>query len=124
MLKSIGTDIVEIERLSKDVEQYGDRFLSRVLSSEEISIYEKRADKAQFLAGRFAAKEAIVKALGHYLKDKPPLNTIVITNTDSGTPIVNFSDEITSKLIGVTCLISISHEKNYAVAMATFVEEK
>ena len=123
-MKSIGIDIVEIKRLEEDFSKYGNRFVERILSDEEFERFDQRMDKLQFLAGRFAAKEAIVKALGYYLAQKPRLTQISILNSDSGQPQVRFPQEVEAVLNGARCLISISHEKNYAAAVAAFVEDK
>lgn len=123
MIKSIGIDIVEIERITNDIKRYGNRFVVRILGPDELSLYEKRHDKAQFISGRFAAKEAVIKALGQYLTEKPPLNKIQILNDNTGQPKLDLSDEINNKIGQAICLISITHEKKYAAAVAVFTEE-
>ena len=123
-MKSIGIDIVEIERIATDVERFGNRFVRRILSEREFDLYNTRSDKQFFLAGRFAAKEAVIKALGYYLTEKPALNNLVIINDESGQPKLILPDDIAGILSGVKCLLSISHEKKYAAAVAAFVEEK
>ncbi len=107
MILGIGTDIVDISRVRKAI---SNAFLAKVLSGEELekaaSMSEER--KIQFTAGRFAAKEAIIKALsGHEVPDLRDLN---ITNNEKGKP------EIVYK--GYKLEISISHEKDYAIAFA------
>lgn len=123
MIKSIGLDLVETERLRKDVEKYGDRFLVKILGAQERTVYDQRADKDLFLAGRFAAKEAVVKALGAYLTDRPALTEIQILNDNSGQPILSLPESVQSRLHGARCMISITHEKKNAAAVAIFVEE-
>ncbi len=123
MIKSIGLDVVEISRIKADVDKYGERFVNRILGSLEIQQYEKRKDKAQFLSGRFAAKEAVIKALGKFLTDKPTLPEIQIVNDSTGQPELCLSDEILDK-VKATCFISITHEKSVAAAVAIFSEEK
>ncbi len=107
MIKGIGTDIVDIERVRKAMSE---SFLSKVLSEEEIekasSMKEER--KVQFVAGRFAAKEAIIKALSD--EEVPVMNELNIVNDDKGKPQIEYKD--------YQILISISHEKTYAVAFA------
>lgn len=124
MITSIGLDIVENARLEKDVETFGDRFLDRILSPSEKSTYTSRQDKPQFLAGRFAAKEAVVKALGKYLEKKPPLSVIEIVNGPDGTPRLQLPEEIETRLNGARCLLSISHERQFSVAVAVFEEDR
>lgn len=124
MVKSIGLDIVEVKRMNRDIEKFGDSFVKRILGDLEYELYHKRNDKAQFLAGRFAAKEAVIKGLGVYLKNRPPYKELQIIKDSSGQPLLQMSDSLKEKLKNVNCLISITHEQNYAAAVAVFVEEK
>lgn len=124
MVKSIGLDIVEVKRMNRDIEKFGDTFVRRILGDLEYELYQKRNDKAQFLAGRFAAKEAVIKGLGIYLQDRPPYKELQIIKDSSGQPLLQMSDSLKEKLKNVNCLISITHEQNYAAAVAVFVEEK
>ncbi len=111
MIKGIGTDIVDIERVRKAMSE---AFLAKVLSKEELertaSMTEER--KLQFTAGRFAAKEAIIKALSGY--EVPVMNRLNIINDENGRPQIEYKD--------YQLLISISHEKTYAVAFALLQE--
>ncbi len=107
----LGIDIVEFERIKTIIDE---RFINRVLSDAEKTLYERisRTDrKIEFLAGRFAAKEAYSKA---YQIFEEPLNfrDVSILNAPSGAPYVQskYKEED-------TVLISISHSENYAVAV-------
>jgi holo-[acyl-carrier protein] synthase len=64
MIFGIGTDILQVSRIERVYERYGDRFAERLLLDEEMTLYEKSRNKVRFLGMRFAAKEAIAKALG------------------------------------------------------------
>ncbi|MGD8340192.1 MAG: holo-ACP synthase [Gammaproteobacteria bacterium] len=64
MIFGIGTDILELERVESVYERYGDRFAERLLLDEELALFEKSKNRTRFLGMRFAAKEAIAKALG------------------------------------------------------------
>ncbi len=121
MVKSVGLDIVEVKRIKDLLDQYDSKFVLKILSKNEIELYEKRPNDLMFLAGRFAAKEAIIKGLGVYLSQKPPFNEIEVLNDGSGRPVFNAADMLGNKK--VNCLLSISHEKNYAAAVAVFTEE-
>ena len=123
MIKSTGLDIVEISRIEKNIDSHGDRFIDKILSSRERVLYDKRVDKKQYLAGRFAAKEAVIKALGVYLTDKPLLTEIEIINSESGQPELCLAEKYKSQLNNALCFLSISHEKTVAAAMAIFSEE-
>lgn len=106
-MKGIGIDIVELDRLSS----VSDNFVSHVLSKDEITIYNSYSGKRkiEFLGGRFAGKEAIIKCLSDY--EIPVMSEISIINEKSGKPIVNYKD--------YNIKVSISHETHYAVAIAT-----
>ena len=123
MVKSIGLDIVEIDRIAADLRRFGRRFVIRILGKQELDVFDRRLDQAGFVAGRLAAKEAVIKALRHYLKAKPPYAEIQVVNAEGGAPDLILPPEIQAQLGKARCLLSISHEKRYAAAVAVFVEE-
>jgi|LAHS01.1.fsa_nt_gb holo-[acyl-carrier protein] synthase len=100
----VGTDIVEISRIPAD----NLAFVHGVLSHEEIALLEKRKDKAQFIAGRYAAKEAFLKALGTGLAGAK-LNDIDVSYRDDGSPILRYE--------GHDYEVSISHDGGYAISV-------
>lgn len=112
-----GTDIIEIERIKQSIEDMGDKFCKRVFTPKEIEYCEsKRAQKYQHYAARFAAKEAVFKAISCKLNDKYSVSWkgIEIENDDNGRPTVNL---LGVKLNNVENIdISISHCKQYATA--------
>lgn len=116
MILGIGTDIIEIDRIQKAVERWGENFLSHVFNDEEIEYAQKYKFPAPHLAGRFAAKEAIYKAIGNnkYLGWRD----ITILNDENGKPYCILNDRKFDNKI----LISISHTRIYAVASAVFTE--
>lgn len=118
MKNGIGVDIVDIRRIDELLERFSEKLPQRVLGFDELAVYEQRADKRQFLAGRFAAKEALIKALAGLLEQRPRYCEIQILPDDSGQPVVKLSIP-SENLRGYTFQVSISHEKNYAVAMAS-----
>jgi len=122
MVTSVGIDIIETARIKSAIERFGDRFLKRILGPEERLVYKRRRDRYEFLAGRFAAKEAAVKALGKYLDRRPPFNTVQIVNDDGGQPRLVLPENISGRLAGVNCLVSISHSRHNAVAVVIFEE--
>ena len=115
-----GTDIIEIERVKESIENLGEKFLERVYTKKEIEYCEnKKTQKYQHYAARFAAKEAVFKAVSEMLPDKYDINwnDIEILNDDTGRPYVNIlNHDIQSGDID----ISISHCKEYAVASVIF----
>ena len=64
MVKGVGTDLVEVERIKRSLEQHGDRFAERILSDNEYIGYKESKKPADYVAKRFAVKEAVAKALG------------------------------------------------------------
>jgi holo-[acyl-carrier protein] synthase len=115
----IGTDIVEVERIKQKVDKpLG--FREKVFSPLEIEICEQKGNlKYQSYAGRFAAKEALIKALGVNFIDEYPLNTIQILNHENGKPYFDFTDLIlqTMQNNNWQVALSISHTSQYATAM-------
>lgn len=124
MVTSIGLDIVETARIELLLQKYGERLPSRLLGRQELLEYNRRADKAAFLAGRFAAKEAVIKGLGRFLTNRPSWTRIEIVNDETGQPSVSFDATVNERLKAHRFLISISHERNLAAAVAVFSEEK
>jgi len=123
MVESIGIDIAEVARFERLVRRYGDRLVRRVLGRQETEIYLRRHDRAAFLAGRFAAKEAVVKALGKFLTTRPPLSELEIINDPSGRPWVKLPDHIGAHLHRVDIQVSISHERSFAIGLAICTEK-
>ncbi len=111
---SCGVDIVSIGRFCFLMGRYGERFLKRLFSRDEIDYCFEKKNQIQCFAGKFAAKEAAIKALG--LKDVA-LRDIEVINID-GKPIIKVKGEV---LMAVS--LSISHDRDYAVAMCVREEE-
>src|SRR5512136_1564752 len=101
----IGIDIVDIARMTKTVERYGDRFLEKVFTAKEIKYAKGKRRIGETLAGHFAAKEAFIKAMGKSL----PWKDIEVHHEDSR-PFIRFHEK---RYDGV----SISHERAYAVSV-------
>lgn len=110
MIKGIGIDIIEIERIEK-IANRQPRFVERILTVAERDRYKTLSKRRQleFLAGRFAAKEAVVKALGTGIMHSIGWQDIEVLNDGRGKPIVNVP-------IDNPIHLSISHSKEYAVA--------
>lgn len=117
-----GTDIIEIERIKQSIEKLGNSFLNRIYTDREIQYCEsKKKQKYQHYAARFAAKEAVFKAISKGLEDKYKINwkDIEIVNNSQGRPAV-FMNGTEQKNID----ISISHCKEYAVATVVMFTTK
>ena len=123
MLRSVGLDVVSVRRIAGAIERYGDRFIKRVLGDEEIDLLAARCDRTVFIAGRFAAKEAFVKALGDFLTNRPPLRKLQIVNTKTGKPRVLLPETVQTRLGLAKLHLSISHEREFAAAVAILSED-
>ena len=111
----IGTDIIEVSRIEKLIIEKGDKFLKRIYTDKEIDYCESKGpNKYQHYAGRFAAKEAIMKAYG---TNKFNFKTIEIINNEDGLPKVELLSNLdVDRFIKIS--VSISHIKDFATANA------
>tara|TARA_B100000315_G_C14591215_1_gene595920 strand:- start:2051 stop:2401 length:351 start_codon:yes stop_codon:yes gene_type:complete len=111
MVAGVGIDIIKIEKMKQAIDKWGDSFLDRVFNPEEIENIYKGKMYYQRLAARFAAKEAVIKALS---KEYPlALKDIIILNKPNGAPYCKFKKDI-----GDEIFLSITHVEDYAVASA------
>lgn len=114
---SCGTDIIEVDRVRTSIENVGEKFLKKVFTDNEIRYCEsKKTQKYQHYAGRFAAKEAVFKAISSQLEDKYSVcwKDIEVENDSQGRPSVNLFNVDMKKIENID--ISISHCKSYATA--------
>lgn len=112
MILGTGVDIVEIKRIKKAIKRWGNHFLTRIFHDEEIAYAKKNKNPIQHYAARFAAKEAVFKAVGN----NPDIvwKDIKILNDKYGKPYC----VLNKKKIKNKVFISISHSDHYAVASA------
>ena len=116
----IGTDLVSILRIRSAIDRNEDRFLSRVFTSSEQEYCQGKADPVIHYAGRFAAKEAIMKAIKSSGWNRTiAFNSINIASNNSGCPVVTLDFAIGGKL-----RVSISHTDEHAIAFAVFLPRK
>ena len=118
MIHGIGTDIIEVKRIESAISRFGQRFLDRLFTVEEQAYCNRHRDAARHFAGRFAAKEAIVKALGTGFREGINWLDVTVRNDDYGKPVVSFSSRISVALHSPNVLVSISHSHDYATAFA------
>lgn len=109
MVKGIGIDIIEVERIKKIAEK-NPSFLQRIFTPQEISYCLKKRNKYQHLAARFAAKEAFFKALGRRISWKD----VELFNFPSGKPQLEIKSK--ERFSFIEAHVSISHLSEYAVA--------
>jgi len=119
LIVGCGIDLVKIERIEKIIKKWGDNFIFRIFTPLEREYCEiKKGNKFQSYAGKFAAKEALLKALGLGLREVN-WKEIEIKNNELGQPIIDTSGKLKNiaSVKGISkYFISISHTKNYAVA--------
>ena len=119
MIFGVGTDIVQVSRMEENLAKYGERFAERILAEPEMQRYQEHVRPAQFLAKRFAAKEAAAKAFGTGFRDGLSLRHIVVINDQNGRPMLEFSEmaeELARKFQITQSHLSLTDEPNYAVA--------
>jgi len=123
MIVGTGVDLVETSRIRQILEQYGERFIKRLYTPQEISYCEKFKNKAERYAARFAAKEAAFKALGTGWRDGIRWVDVEVTHLPSGKPelvLTGRAQELASRLHVTRMEISISHADHYAMAQVVF----
>lgn len=116
-----GTDIIEVSRIQESIENLGEKFLNKVYTEKEIDYCESKNNmKYQHFAVRFAAKEAIFKAISELLENKYEITwtDVEILNNEKGKPIVHFLN----KNYNIEQIdVSLSHLKEYAIANCVVV---
>jgi holo-[acyl-carrier protein] synthase len=120
----IGTDIVECLRVGRMIEQHGELFLARVYTEREVCYCQSRKRAVEHFAGRWAAKEAILKCLGTGWRRGLDWTDIEVRHDDAGKPQVHLggaAKEVALRLRVSDILLSISHCRAYATAYALAV---
>jgi holo-[acyl-carrier protein] synthase len=117
MVRGIGIDIIEIHRIRKSVESIGNRFLEKVFTASEITYCDAKAHRYQHYAARFAAKEAMSKALSLGWTGEFRWKDVEISNDVSGQPHVTLHGMLRARLAGATVMLSMSHSESHVVAM-------
>jgi holo-[acyl-carrier protein] synthase len=117
MIYGIGVDIVKIERIKNAAEKWGSSFVEKILTPHEIEYCYKKKDPYPSVAVRFAAKEALIKAVGSGSVIK--MQDMEVVNDSSGRPSINVKNRLEElfkekKITG--CHLSLSHEKEFGVA--------
>jgi holo-[acyl-carrier protein] synthase len=120
----IGTDIVEVLRIGRMIEQHGELFLNRVYTTREIRYCQARKNATEHFAGRWAAKEAILKCLGTGWRKGLAWTDLEVRNDFQGAPrvyVCGAAREQAERLRLTDILLSISHCRAYAAATAIAV---
>jgi holo-[acyl-carrier protein] synthase len=91
MILGIGTDLCEVSRVERSLERFGERFAQRILVDSELDVFRRRRKAAAYLAKRFAAKEALSKALGTGIHFPVNWHNVWVVNNRAGKPAFEFS---------------------------------
>jgi holo-[acyl-carrier protein] synthase len=122
-MPEIGMDIVSVERIRNSCQQYGERFLEKILTGDEIDLCRRKADMLQSVASRFAAKEAVSKALGCGISSGFSWHSVEILNDPYGKPYVKKNGAMAADG-DVSIKISLTHDRQYAAAVALVSRKK
>jgi holo-[acyl-carrier protein] synthase len=116
-----GIDLVDFPRIEQMIERHGDRFVDRVFTAAEQAYARANRNTIEKYAGRFAAKEAVLKLIGTGWRGRIAWTDIEVTNNSAGRPQVTLSGEvkeIAERLRIQQISISITHTANFAIASA------
>ena len=119
----IGHDILEIARIRKTYARYGNRFLHRILTNQEITYCLAHADPVPRIAARFSAKESIAKALGTGIHDALNWKDIEIQHTPQGAPFVILTPSARERFCDPKIALSISHCHTFVSTTALWMKE-
>jgi len=119
MIIGIGIDIIEISRIKKSIEKFGNHFLEKIFTPGEIEYCESKASKYQHYAARFSAKEAVSKAMSTGWNNEFSWQNIEVFNEPSGMPFIKLNGKLESFLAdGKELKISMSHSQDYVNCVA------
>ncbi len=116
MITGIGVDIIEIDRIRASVEQHGERFLTKLFTPAEIAYCSSKQNMHQHFAGRFAAKEALSKALATGWTGSFRWKDVEIINEVSGRPRISLHGSLSTVLSPSAIHVSFSHSLTHVVA--------
>lgn len=119
---SVGIDLVEIQRIEEAIQQYGERFLRRIYTPQEVEYCRRKADARSF-AARFAAKEAVAKALGVGIAQGIRWTNVEVLNDSRGKPYLKLHGEAAELCERKKLHLSLSHSRTHAIAMVVVEEE-
>ena len=123
MIKGIGIDSIELDRIERIYGEYGERFLDRIFALEEKEYALRFEDPVPRLAARFAAKEACMKALGTGWNDGVRWRDIAVVNSPSGKPELRLSGrarDFADRQLVKRIHLSITHSKSHATVVVVF----
>lgn len=118
MIRGVGVDIIEIARIRRDIESLGPRFTEKLFTDGEIAYCSGKANPHQHFAARFAAKEAVSKALATGWAGEFRWKDVEVMNSPSGQPRIVLHGHIRKDLGNASIHLSLSHSGTHVVAMA------
>ncbi len=118
MVKGIGVDVVEIRRMEEVVSKWGNSFLNKVFTATELAYAHSKRNPINHIAGRFAVKEAVAKALATGWASGFRWKDVEVRNDPSGKPSVILYGNVAQLLANSRILVSISHSESVVVATA------
>ena len=129
MITGIGVDLCDIRRIERSIEKFGDRFINRIFTEGEREYCNQKSGKASYYAKRFAAKEAVAKALAGPKTGSLSWHDVEVANDPSGRPIINLYGEAKKRLEkqgqnGAIAQVHISLSDDYPYAMAYAIVDR
>ena len=123
MILGTGVDIIEIARIKRSIDRYGKHFINRIFTPAEIAYCSTKTTAIIHYAARFAAKEAVSKALGTGFQQGVGWRDIEVIHNDLGKPSIQLADHLNLQFSYPQILISLSHSKENAIAFALWQQE-
>lgn len=127
MIIAHGIDLVDFPRIEELINRHSERFINRVFTATEQAYADSNKNRIEKYAGRFAAKEAILKLIGTGWRGKIAWTDIEVVNNISGQPLVTLDGEVKkiAEKLGITQIsISITHTANFAIASAVALSKE
>ena len=119
MIVGTGIDLIEVPRIARAMQRYGERFLNRIYTPDEIRYCNSKSNRAERFAARFAAKEAAMKALGTGLRRGVGWQQIQVGHAPGGRPTILFTGAAANCAAQLECKqasLSLSHTGEHAIA--------
>ena len=122
MVRGIGVDIIEIKRIQKSIDDLGDHFVQKIFTAREVAYCTAKPNAVQHFAARFAAKEALSKAIAIGWSGEFRWKDVEVMNEPSGNPILAFHGTMKEMLSRCSVFVSLSHSDNHVVAIVVIEE--
>ncbi|MBI5474355.1 MAG: holo-ACP synthase [Ignavibacteriae bacterium] len=124
MVRGIGVDIIEIGRIRKSIEELGHHFVQKIFTEQEVAYCSGKPNAFQHFAARFAAKEALSKAISTGWSGEFRWKDVEVMNEPSGNPVLAFHGTMKDLLSQCAVFVSLSHSDDHVVAMVVIEETR